>query len=200
MRWISRLFGRKPAPAPEFPHYVTAKLNAKLQPLDRGFVFEEPLTAQLEARGLGTVSGGGTMFSRETGIDWIDLEIGLHDLSDTTITTVLETLLQIGAPKGSELQFSDRDPIPFGKTEGLGIFLNGTDLPKEVYETSDVNSTIEAIGAALADIPHYWGYWQGPTETALYFYADSYQAMVAAVTPVLARDPLCEKARLEQVA
>lgn len=41
---------------------------------------------------------------------------------------------------------------------------------------------------------------QGPTETALYMYGTSYEAMRAALAPLLESYPLCARARVVQVA
>jgi hypothetical protein len=35
--------------------------------------------------------------------------------------------------------------VAFGVTEGLAVYLNGTDLPHEVYATSDVSDLIAAL-------------------------------------------------------
>jgi hypothetical protein len=49
-------------------------------------------------------------------------------------------LERLGAPKGSQLVVDGGGrEIPFGATEGLAAYLNGTDLPDTVYRTSDVN-------------------------------------------------------------
>jgi len=54
----------------EYPHFVYAKMWEAIQPLDRGERYEDPLQAALEAGGLGEVSGGGSSFDKEHGIDW----------------------------------------------------------------------------------------------------------------------------------
>ena len=48
-------FGKKKTPT----IVVTARLNAKVQPLDRGDIFEDPLDEILKERKLGEVCGGG---------------------------------------------------------------------------------------------------------------------------------------------
>lgn len=90
--------------------------------------------------------------------------------------------------------------MPFGKAEGLAIYLNGTDLPKEVYEKSDVNVVYDTVEKLLGDRGAIQGYWQGPTETALYLYGDSAQEMREAIAGFLASYPLCQRARIIQIA
>ena len=60
-----------------------------------------------------------------------------------------------GAPKGSKLQISHEDglhEIPFGKAEGVAIYLDGVNLPSAVYAASDVNVVIEQLDARLEGV------------------------------------------------
>lgn len=201
---FSKLFKKSPTPkeAIEDGVIVIAQLNARVQPMDRGEYFEDPLDDILQSRKLGEVTGGGTQLTEEPdGIEYCDIEITLDDDGAAAIQIVLETLEHLGAPKGSLLKFTDdRADIPFGKLEGLGLFLNGTDLPQEVYQNSDVNDVIEKCDAALKGIGSFRGYWQGSQETALYFYGTGYETMKNALTPILSNEPLCKKSRITQIA
>lgn len=182
--------------------YVTARLNARVQPLDRGEYFEDPLADKLEELGLGEVTGGGTQLCDEpAGIAFCDLEIHLKALSDETLDVITQHLTELGAPKGSKLivEATGRE-IAFGDAEGLGLFLNGTDLADEVYETSDINHVVEECGRLMSDGGTFKGHWQGSAETALYFYGSSFAAMNAAIADFIAAYPLCQKARVEQIA
>ena len=66
-----------------------------------------------------------------------------------------------------------RDVVEINVTEGLAVYLNGTDLPDEVYATSDVNELIAGMHGSLGDEGRMQSYWQGPRETALYLYGSS---------------------------
>ena len=90
--------------------------------------------------------------------------------------------------------------MPFGKLEGLGIYFNGTGLPDEVYQNCDFNYVYEEINRRLAECGEIQGYWQGPTETALYLYGDSIEGMKAAIAELMAEYPLCQKVRYEAIA
>jgi hypothetical protein len=196
--FIGKLFGKKPKSA---THFMTAKLNARVQPIDRGELFEDPLNELLVFEKLGEVVGGGTMLVGDPqGIAYCDIEIGTYEHSDATVARVVAMLEGLGVPKGSELMFKNRVPIPFGSLEGMAIFLNGTDLAEEVYQKSDVNKTIDALNFAMSGVGGMKGHWQGNRETALYFYGWTFSAMTAAVEEVLADDPLCERCRIEQIA
>ncbi len=43
-------------------------------------------------------------------------------------------------------------------------------------------------------------YWEGATDTVLYCYGPSFAAMREAIEPLIAGYPLCQKARVEQIA
>lgn len=178
---------------------VTAQLNARLQPIHRG-PFEDALNEALEKRWLGEVTGGGTQLADEpAGIAYCDLEIRLTDDTPATLDALIEELNRLGAPKGSKLILHGRQ-IPFGVHEGLAIFLNGMDLPDEVYKTCDVNHVIEECERLMGGGGKMLSYWEGSKDTGLYFYGPSFARMKAAVAGFLESYPLCKKCRVEQIA
>ncbi len=189
------------AAAPE-PQYVTARLNSRTQPIDRHGFFETPLQAMLEAKSIGRVTGGGTQLTDEpAGIAFCDLEIELAEISAEALAQIIVSLDRQGAPKGSKLilEASGRE-IPFGRNEGLGLFINGTDLPDEVYETTDLNDVQAECERLLGPDGSYRGYWQGDLETALYFYGPSFETMTRALQPALKEIALLDRARIEKIA
>ena len=133
---------------------IIAQLNARVQPMDRYDYYEEPLGKVLAENTAGEVTGGGTQLADEPdGIAHCDLEIVVPEASDMVVKLIKDTLEGIGAPKGSLLKFTDgRDDIPFGGNVGMAVFINGTDLPDEVYQTSDVNEVISTIDEAISGI------------------------------------------------
>jgi hypothetical protein len=178
---------------------ATAQLNARLQPMHRG-CFEDPLHDFLQARKLGEVTGGGTQLADEpAGIAYCDLEISLAGGDQVTLDAVISELNRLGAPKGSKLLLEKRQ-IPFGVNEGMAVFLNGVDLPDEVYQTSDINHVIEESELLMAGDGAMLSFWEGSRETALYFYGASFARMKVAVAPLLQAYPLCRGARVEQIA
>jgi hypothetical protein len=171
-------------------------------PIDRGERYEDPLHDALVERQYGETDGGGTMQSATGEIQFIDVEIILDDL-ELGVPFVIEMLEELGAPKGSVLKVRDVDPpreIPFGRTEGIGIYLNGTDLPDEVYANSDVNVVIEELNKDLGDAGEFQSYWEGPTETALYFYGADADEMRGKIRSFMDSYPLCQKARVVTIA
>jgi hypothetical protein len=180
---------------------VVAQLNARLQPLDRGDIFEDPLDDTLQDIGLGEVTGGGTLQSNEGWVQQCDIEMDLPEADPETLRKIADRLEALGAPKGSKLLVEETGTeMPFGKSEGLAIYLNGTDLEDWVYQKSDVNYVIAELDRLLGTAGKYCSYWDGPTETALYIYGPSADAMRELIVPLIDTYPLCEGARIEQIA
>jgi hypothetical protein len=196
---LRRVFAAKPAPAAET---VTARLNARLQPIDRGEQFEHPLGEALQSEGLGEVVGGGTQLAGEpAGIEFCDVEIRLKHASEPVLRRVIERLEFLGAPKGSRLiiESSGRE-IAFGNQEGLALVLNGTDLPAEIYASCDINHVVSELSRLMGEKGSFRGYWEGSKETSLYCYGGSFVEMSKAIEPLLNNYPLCRGAKVEQIA
>ncbi len=199
MSFLSTFFPKKSnEPA---GHFVTAQLNCRVRPVARGDHFEDPLTDTLVAAGVGAVTGGGTMMTKgPDGIAYVDLEIQLDHLCPENLQIIIDRLEELGAPKGSKLIVEDTgDETTFGKAEGLGLYLNGSDLPDAVYATGDVNHVIEECLRLIGN-DAIFGYWESEKETALFFYGGDFAAMQAAIADFVASYPLCQKSRVVQIA
>lgn len=178
---------------------VVITLNARLQPIHRGESFEDPLEDWLRGAGLGEICGGGTAFDPVEGVQSCDIEVRLCDTSDATLARLTEQLHALDAPVGSKLVFGERE-IPIGVCEGLALHLNGTDLSDEVYASGDPDELVDLLQAALEGHGQIMSHWDGQRETSLFMYGRCYADMAAAIAPVLASYPLCQKARLEKIA
>lgn len=146
--------------------------------------------------------GGGTMMLKTKEIEYIDVELFLTQ-TDKSIPFVIERLESYGAPKGSKLILYDgekKTEIPFGKAEGIGIYLDGVSLPDEVYKSCDVNVVIDELNKLVKGHGNIQGHWQGPTETALYIYGDEAELMKKLIEPYMASYPLCKGARVATIA
>lgn len=168
--------------------------------MDRGDRYEDALLAALEGRAFFDIVGGGSqLLSGDNEIEYCCIDIDIHHL-ERAVPLITDTLTAAGAPKGSSLTYFDKNEkrcsIPFGKTVGLAIYLNGSDLPAEVYAQCDVNYVISIINELLEGFGSFQSYWEGPTETALYIYGSSHAQMRRELRGLLADYPLCEKARL----
>lgn len=179
---------------------LLAQLNERAQPLDRGARYEDPLDDFLKARGLGEVVGGGSQLAASGEIEYCEIEIRAPDPSEDTLAFIVRALEALGAPKGSQLIAETGVQIrAFGRNEGLAVYLNGTDLPKNVYAECDSNVVYSEFNRLLDSIGSVHSHWQGPTETALYVYGESAAAMKAALEPFLENYPLCQRARVVQI-
>jgi hypothetical protein len=171
-------------------------------PIDRGERYEDPLIEALTENGFGQVTGGGSLLSEQGEIEYCGIDLDLFDVPKG-VPFICELLTRCGAPKGSKLQYEfkrKKIEVPFGVAEGLGVYLNGTDLPDDVYQECDVNEVVEQINRLLGDRGAIQSHWQGPTETALYLYGTSADEMRTLISGFMAEYPLCQRARVVRIA
>lgn len=184
--------------APETVYVV--ELNAHLRALDRAAVFEDPIDDTVRSVG-GEIVGGGTLQEANGEPVRSDIEITVPGVSDTSEAAIIGALEALGAPKGSHLVAPGGGRrIPFGVVEGMGVYLDGVNLPAHVYAEGDVNAILERFADMLGDRGHMLSYWEGPKETALYYYGPSFEDMADAIAPVLAEYPLLEGCRIVRIA
>lgn len=183
------------------PTFVVASLNARIQPIERGEIFEDPLDEALSEGNLGHVIGGGTMQLKSGEIEYCDIEIEVEGPTQRVESLVIQTLESLGAPKGSKLiVVAEGREVAFGQNEGMAIYLNGTDLPEATYRECDSNFVYSELDRLLGDEGRVFSYWEGPTETAFYLYGRSFSTMLERVSELLRTYPLCSKCRVVQIA
>jgi hypothetical protein len=183
------------------PSRLFVTLNARLRPLDRGQRYEDHVEKVLESRFPGSsVAGGGTLLGVDREPEWCDFDLDIEGDAEAATELVIAALEAAGAPKGSHARLDDGPPVPFGSAEGVAIYLNGTDLPDEVYETSDINELVAALREALGSEGDMQSYWEGSRETALYLYGPSAIRIRELVSDVLARFPLAQSCRVVTLA
>ena len=193
------IFKKKKKPNKE--QYIVANINARLQPMHRGEIFEDPLDEILAKASIGEVSGGGTLQSESGEIEYCDIEIQVNASNEAIIETIKSSLDKIGVPKGSKLIIeATNTEIQFGSLEGLAIYLNGTELEDEVYANSDVNHVYSELDRLTNGKGKVYSYWQGSSETAFYLYGDSFNEMKSLISELVENYPLCQKCRIEQIA
>jgi hypothetical protein len=183
-----------------YPHVITARLKAHIEPIDRGEWYEDPLSEILEKNQMGKVTGGGSALGDDFKIVHADLEIALANLG-TALQFTRDCLEKIGVPVGSELIYEvdgEVKSIPFGNRETISIYLDGVGLPDEVYENADFDQIVSQISEAVRsrEAGEYRGFSQGETETGLYIYAPSADATYATLQSVFAKHPLFQNARV----
>ena len=179
---------------------VKVQLNARIMPLDRGARYEDPLMDALREHAIDSeVIGGGTMMEPTREPKWCDIEIELKGNSARGRRLIVETLEKLGAPKGSVLRTKAAEPVFFGVSEGVGLYLNGTDLPEEVYSANDLGDLIAELEQALGEAGELHSRWQGAAETALYFYGPSAQRLIERIESVTATHPLAQRCRIVEL-
>ncbi|GIF76760.1 hypothetical protein [Asanoa siamensis] len=172
-------------------------LNARLRPTDRGERYEDALAAALDERRIRhDFTGGGTLLSPDREPTYCDITLTIRGDVEAAVALAVATLEKAGAPKGSRIQVEESDTREFGTTEGVAVYLNGTDLPDEVYENNDVNELIARLLGRLGTDGHMQSWWQGPRETALYLYGPSAPRIEALSRELLADFPLAQRCRI----
>ncbi|MGH1369175.1 MAG: hypothetical protein ACRBCL_11220 [Maritimibacter sp.] len=170
-------------------------------PIDRGTFFEDPLNAALESKGIGTVSGGGTLMGTDGFAQHVDLELRLTDTSEGALDFVVQTIEDLGAPKGSTLLNDDAKSLrQFGRMEITAISLNGQDLAPEVYESFDSDVFVQTLASALKDAGRYQGHFIGPKWARFFFAGPSYRDMEAVLTPLVTQAAIGEGCEVFQLA
>jgi hypothetical protein len=118
------------------PSRLRITINARVSPEDRHSMYEDQLETALRTRHPGlSVTGGGTLTTAENeplACD-IDFEIATAGEGPAVLRLAIRMLEAAGAPKGSRARLDGGEPVRFGAAEGLAIYLNGIDLPDEVY-------------------------------------------------------------------
>jgi hypothetical protein len=178
------------------PHYAVVTIWEHIAPVDRGIRYAEPLYEALGEDDISIV-GEGSAFTKELGIEYVNLELELADLS--LIPTIIETLEKRGAPKGSELKFSNLDKetlVEFGTSECLALFLDGVNLPDEVYQSTDIDELVVKLRDSSEGFAEYRASWAGDYETSIHFFCDDADAMFQRMEPVISTYPLCRNCRV----
>jgi hypothetical protein len=182
-----------------FPHIITARIPEHIEPLDRGQRYEAPLNDALASRELGMLSSAGTHLTPESEIGYVDLEIALANLN-AALGVVKRTLEAQGAPVGSRLLFRRNgidEELPFGVQEAVAVYLDGVSLANEVYERTNIEELVTRVAEAVESVGGEWrGSWNGPSETALYQFGPSADAMLDALLPVFDSFAICQNARV----
>ena len=89
---------------PNFPYPVIASITDPVRPVERGRKYAIPLADALEARGLGTVTGGGGYYFNGEAQGAVDVDLELLDL-EGALAFARECLRDLGAPSGSVLGY-----------------------------------------------------------------------------------------------
>ncbi|MGC4066377.1 MAG: hypothetical protein QM784_17450 [Polyangiaceae bacterium] len=181
--------------------HLTLQINARLQPVHRGEYFEDPIDDALRGAQAGEVDGAGTMQFENGEVQFCDIEVSVAGNPHRALEVLIDSATQLGVPKGSQIHLEpSEETIPVGITEGLAVYLNGTDLPSDVYRTCNSDFVLAEFDRLLDGIGQVLSWWQGPKETAFYMYGSSFTEMRSRVQEFLDTYPLCKKSRVERIA
>ena len=178
------------------PHYAVVTIWEHIAPVDRGDRYAEPLYEALGEDDISIV-GEGSAFTKELGIEYVNLELELADLS--LIPTVIETLEKQGAPKGSELKYSHLGTdtvVEFGTLECLTLFLDGVNLPDEVYQSTDIDELLVKLCESSGGLAEFRASWAGESETSIHFFCHDANALFQKMEPAIRSYPLCQNSRI----
>lgn len=203
MNFFKNLFGKKKEIQEEKSEFIVITLNDKIQPIDRGEYYEIGLEKILLENKIGEITGGGTMQHQNGEIDFVDIEIELssEEISDENLNKIIVYLEEKGAPKNSKITIEKTNKIiPFGKLEGIGVYLDGKNLDEDVYKNCDSNFVVSEIKNLIDDKTDIVKFWEGSENTALYFYGDSFIEMKNRISKFMNEYPLCKNAEIKQIA
>lgn len=183
------------------PGIIVLTLNARLQPMHRAeleHVFDRIAGEEkLGAR----VVGGGTALTPEGEVENCDIEVELDDCNRKAAERIAGIFAAMLAPRGSRVTLpGGGERFEFGSHEGLGLYLDGTGLPDEVYASCDANHVHDECIRLLEGAGMVNSHWQGPTESALYMYGRSFEEMRSRIDGFVASYPLCRGARVVRIA
>ena len=173
---------------------LIARVYEHIEPLDRGTRYEDPLDAALRERGLGEVAGGGSQLTDTGEIEFADVEINVTNLDDA-LPVIVSTLEASGAPTGTELIRNAGVLRRLGRQQSVAVYLDGATLPDEVYADLDFDQLVDDLTTAAGE-GSYHGYWQGPTETGLFFFGPDAEAMFTRIESLLRALPIGQNARV----
>jgi hypothetical protein len=178
---------------------IEIHLNARLEPAMRVPFFEKRLIRLLRRHGWGPrVTGGGTMFSAAGEPMSCDVVVEIPGEPHRALALAVAMLDYMGAPKGSSATRTDTDErMELGRYDGVGLYLNGTDLPDQVYDEYPVDLFLDRVAQkGMYEVTGYWQYWHGPRETAVYFYGPSEEKMRTALQPLIEQERLAQGSRV----
>ena len=175
---------------------IVLNLNARLQPYIR-HDFEDMLDVALAESGYGKTTGGGTYQDENGEISGCDITMDISD--EVPLEKIKEFLEIFELPKGSNIAVNGKN-IELGILEGIGIYLDGINLPDNVYIENDVEELIDILAEKLEDELKILSYWQGNEKTAIYFYGQSHDAMYKLIKDILSTHPLCQNHEVKKIA
>ena len=173
-------------------HLAEAALPVKIGRTDADMAFARPLDRQVRALGLGQVTGTGVRRSKDNEVEGIDIFFALVTLHPRALKTIGGLLDDLDAPVGSYIEFSETGlRHVFGKTEGLGLYLDRRD---GIADEDDQLDLLEVCTDALGADAIYQGSDDLGDRAVFYFYGDNFNIMKNALAYLMTTHPQFKRA------
>ncbi|MFZ0596343.1 MAG: hypothetical protein WAM46_05110 [Flavobacterium sp.] len=200
LQLISKLFESDET---EYNQYdIVIQINDKVLPVDKRNLYLLPLSELLMEKNYGEISGGGVLKEEPGEIIFCDIHVKLYDekITKNMLQDIMSFLENCGAPKGSKIIIEKtHQEIPFGKNEGIAIYLDGQN-PLEKEEEYNFGFVQSEISKRTNTSQLTERYWKGNSTTGLYFYGQSFDKMNTEVSHFMNAHPLYKSARIAQIA
>ena len=172
-------------------YFARAILPVHIQYADAQRAFGQPLGLQLAALEIGHVADLAVSLNQNGEAEHVVITFSLTSDHPRMLETIAGLLEELDAPRGSVIGTAETpEQLPFGRTEGLGLYLDPGDGTGE----DDHLDVLEACTDALEGAGIYQGHTRLGERTALYFYGDSFNEMKNALTFVVSTEPRCRNA------
>lgn len=179
--------------------FLTVRINDRCQPIDRGYLYEDPMHDTLEEKNLGEVTGGGSQLDENYQIEYCELEVLITGDLDEAKKVIAETLEKQGLPKGSKI-ITENEETPIGNHEVMAIHFDNVNLPDSVYEENDINDVLEEIEELLGDNGQRNSHTANNEETIVFYGGVSFDTMKSKVEKYISKHPLLENGKITQAA
>ncbi len=168
-------------------HLAEASLPVKIGRTDADVAFARPLDRRVRSLGLGQVTGTGVRRGRDGEVEGLDIFFALVTLHPRALKTIASLLEDLDAPVGSSIQFTETGlRHVFGRTEGLGLYLDRRDGITDEEAALDL---LEACTDALGAEAIYQGSEDLGDKAVFYFYGDSFNTMKTALSLLMTSHP-----------
>ncbi|MFH6959402.1 hypothetical protein ACHRV1_18555 [Flavobacterium aquidurense] len=195
LQFISNLF--ESDESVQNPYDIVIQINDKVSPLDRRNLYMLPLHDFLSDHNYGEISGGGILKEEPGEIIFCDIHVKFYkkEISTIVLNEIINFVEICGAPKGSKIIIENtHQEIPFGKNEGIAIYLDGENLEEKAdFVHSEISKRTNTLQSADR-------YWKGNSTTGLYFYGQSFEKMKEEVSHFMSAYPVYKSARITQIA
>ncbi len=176
-------------------------LNMKLEVEHREEI-EEFFAELFEETGLGKVAyGGGISYLDNNEVDYCDIDLDFKDMK--TLEAFIENAHIFPIAKDSTLIYED-NKVNIGDKEGLALYFdneNLPELPKNEEDNDPLITLIEELDECLdsVELDFFFSYFEDSKITALYYYGESFEEMLAQFKKVLDTNPLCKHVKIVQL-